>query len=305
MFTTISMGKLLILFIPILVNVAFVTLLERKILGFSQTRVGPNKVAFSGVVQPFRDAIKLFIKQSENNINVNWKFFLIRPCLIFVVALAMWTVFPSNTSLSHFPLGLITFLTFLRLSVYPLLIIGWSSNRKYALIGSIRGVAQTISYEISLALIIIIFIACFIRLNIKESLIFDTKLAFTLPSVMSLWIIILLAETNRTPFDFSEGESELVSGFNVEYASIGFVLIFLREYAIIILFSCVSVSLFIRASPFRIISRLAGVGVTGVWFIIRATLPRYRYDLLINLAWKSYLPVRLFAIIGVSLLLRV
>merc|ERR1739842_18962 len=178
-------------------------------------------------------------------------------------------------------------------------------NRKYAMMGSIRGVAQTISYEISLALVIMQFIVLFIRINIKDHIESSLISILVVPTTAVIWIVLLLAETNRTPFDFSEGESELVSGFNVEYASIGFVLIFLREYAIIILFSCVSVSLFIRASPFRIISRLAGVGVTGVWFIIRATLPRYRYDLLINLAWKSYLPVRLFAIIGVSLLLRV
>lgn len=289
--------KVLLLIMPVLVNVAFVTLMERKILGLSQNRLGPNKVAFNGLIQPFRDAIKLFIKQSEPNTNVNWKFFLLGPFLILIVALFLWVVFPSSSSHSSFPLGLISLLTFLSLSVYPLLIIGWASNRKYALIGAIRGVAQTISYEISLGLIIIVFIVYYIGLAASSRVIYDFRLLFYWPSLAILWIIILLAETNRTPFDFSEGESELVSGFNVEYSATGFVLIFLREYAIIILFSCLRVSLFCGLELFIFFSRLLGLIVSSFWFLLRATLPRYRYDLLINLAWKRYLPIVLLVTI--------
>jgi len=295
--------KRLILLIPVLVNVAFVTLLERKILGFSQIRLGPNKVAFIGLIQPFRDAIKLFVKQSENNTNVIWKFFIFRPCLMLIVSIFIWIILPSNSTISWFPLGILTILTLLRLRVYPLLIIGWSSNRKYALIGSIRGVAQTISYEISLALVIIIVIIYYISINIKENIIFNINIMIVLPGIIRVWLMILLAETNRTPFDFSEGESELVSGFNVEYSAIGFVLIFLREYAIIILFSCLTTSLFFSIRLFGFFSRVLRVIITTVWFIIRATLPRYRYDLLMNLAWKSYLPVRLILVIFSSLIL--
>jgi NADH-ubiquinone oxidoreductase chain 1 len=181
--------------------------------------------------------------------------------------------------------------------VYPLLIIGWASNRKYALIGAIRGVAQTISYEIRLGLVIIVFIVYFIGLASSSSVNYRFRLIFYWPCLATLWLIILLAETNRTPFDFSEGESELVSGFNVEYSATGFVLIFLREYAIIIIFSCLRVSIFCGLELFRLFSRLLSLIISSFWFILRATLPRYRYDLLINLAWKRYLPIRLIVTI--------
>ena len=273
------------------------TLIERKILGLSQNRLGPNKVAFNGLIQPFSDAIKLFIKQSEYNINVNWKFFLLGPFLILIVALFLWVIFPSSSRHSWFPLGLMSLLTLLSLGVYPLLIIGWASNRKYALIGAIRGVAQTISYEIRLGLVIIVFIVYFISLTSRSSVNYRFRLVFYWPWLATLWLIILLAETNRTPFDFSEGESELVSGFNVEYSATGFVLIFLREYAIIIIFSCLRVSIFCRLEIFRFFSRLLSLIISSFWFVLRATLPRYRYDLLINLAWKRYLPTRLIVTI--------
>ena len=188
-------------------------------------------------------------------------------------------------------------LTLLSLGVYPLLIIGWASNRKYALIGAIRGVAQTISYEIRLGLVIIVFIVYFISLTSRSSVNYGFRLVFYWPWLATLWLIILLAETNRTPFDFSEGESELVSGFNVEYSATGFVLIFLREYAIIIIFSCLRVSIFCRLEIFRFFSRLLSLIISSFWFVLRATLPRYRYDLLINLAWKRYLPTRLIVTI--------
>merc|ERR1712243_300815 len=148
----------------------------------------------------------------------------------------------------------------------------------------IRGVAQTISYEISLALIIIIFILCFILYSARDHHYSSLVLLTIFPSVIIMWLVILLAETNRTPFDFSEGESELVSGFNIEYASTGFVLIFLREYAIILLFSCTSVLFFTDATLFSYISRLVRISLAGVWIILRATLPRYRYDLLMRTA---------------------
>jgi NADH-ubiquinone oxidoreductase chain 1 len=167
--------------------------------------------------------------------------------------------------------------------------------------GSIRGVAQTISYEIRLALIIMQFIVIFIRVNLKDHFGCSTFGLLLAPLTGLVWVVLLLAETNRTPFDFAEGESELVSGFNIEYASIGFVLIFLREYASIIMFSTLSIVVFFNSQVFSPTTAILSLFITTLWVLIRATLPRYRYDKLINVAWKRYLPIRL----GIISLIRV
>jgi len=287
--------------LPVLVNVAFVTLLERKILGYTQLRLGPNKISFAGVFQPFRDAVKLFVKQFEVNSNVNWKIFSLSPVLILIISLTLWAVTPLNSFFRSWPLSIISLLIVLSLGVYPILLRGWASNRKYAMMGSIRGVAQTISYEISLALVIMQFIVMFIRINIKDHLESSLISILVVPSTAVIWIVLLLAETNRTPFDFAEGESELVSGFNIEYASIGFVLIFLREYARIILFSTFTIVFFFNKGVFSVYTAFISLVVTSIWIVIRATFPRYRYDKLINIAWKRYLPVSL----GIISLMRV
>lgn len=287
--------------LPVLVNVAFVTLLERKILGYTQLRLGPNKISFAGVFQPFRDAVKLFVKQFEVNSNVNWKIFSLSPVFILIISLTLWVVTPLNSFFRSWPLSIISLLIVLSLGVYPILLRGWASNSKYAMIGSIRGVAQTISYEISLALVIMQFIVLFIRINIKDHIESSLRSILVVPTTAVIWIVLLLAETNRTPFDFAEGESELVSGFNIEYASIGFVLIFLREYARIILFSTFTIVVFFNKRVFSIYTAFTSLVVSSIWIIIRATFPRYRYDKLINIAWKRYLPVSL----GIISLMRV
>lgn len=284
-------------------NVAFVTLLERKILGYSQLRLGPNKISFVGIIQPFSDAIKLFVKQFEFNSNVNWKVFSFAPVLILCTSLITWSILPTNRFSNSWPLNIISVLVVLRLGVYPILLRGWASNRKYAIIGSIRGVAQTISYEISLALVVMEFISLFISINFKDHLRTRLWVCLITPFAFIIWIVLLLAETNRTPFDFAEGESELVSGFNIEYSSVGFVLIFLREYARIILFSCFTVVMFFNFGLFSILRSSLSLIVTSLWIIIRATFPRYRYDKLMIIAWKSYLPLRLglISLIRISL----
>ena len=295
------MFDFIVFVIPILINVAFVTLLERKILGLSQLRLGPNKVSVLGILQPFRDAIKLLTKQSEANYNVNWKLFFLRPSIILVTAIFLWSLLPININTTKWAVMIITLLVVLRLGIYPLLIRGWASNRKYATLGAIRGVAQTISYEIRLALIVIQFILCFTSYTAREHQYSNLCLVQTFPAFLIIWLVILLAETNRTPFDFSEGESELVSGFNIEYASTGFVLIFLSEYAIILLFSSSSVLFFTNTNLFSYSRRLIRICLAGVWIILRATLPRYRYDLLISTAWKTYLPLSLGAVSFIAL----
>ena len=292
--------KILTFLIPVLVNVAFVTLLERKILGFRQIRLGPTKVGFKGILQPFSDAIKLFLKQFEFNSNSNSGVFLLRPIFMFRVIFTLWVVAPGNHNNSRFNIRIILFVIILRVGVYPLLLRGWASNSKYAVLGSLRGVAQTISYEIRLALILIrLSILCY-RINFYSIEQRSKFLLLISPIIYLLWFVIIIAETNRTPFDFSEGESELVSGFNIEYASVGFVLIFLAEYSRILLFSSLGISLFIGIELFTITSRLLSITLTFIWVILRSTFPRYRYDILINIAWKSYLPQSLAILILIS-----
>jgi len=295
-----SVVKIIIIVVPILVNVAFVTLLERKILGFSQIRLGPTKVGLFGVLQPFRDAIKLFLKQFELNNNSNRYLFIGRPVGMFSVIFSLWICIPSLQSQSIFVIRVVVFIIILSVGVYPLLLRGWASNSKYAMLGSLRGVAQTISYEISLSLIIISVSIVVIRLNFFSIQSNSFFIVVIYPMVAIMWFVIIIAETNRTPFDFSEGESELVSGFNIEYSSVGFVLIFLAEYASILLFSSLAVSIFIGTLLFSFSSSIVSVIISRVWIVLRATFPRYRYDILINIAWKSYLPNSLSILIITS-----
>ncbi len=287
--------RFIIIILPVLISVAFITLLERKILGFSQLRVGPNKVSALGLLQPFADAIKLFLKQQELNFN-SYKFiYQISPIIIIILIIILWGLIIPLSLYNIIDISTLWIVIILRIGVYPLLLRGWASNRKYAILGAIRGVAQTISYEIRLALVLITFILFYVSFKLKKFSLY-LSVIFFIPIIITLWLTIRVAETNRTPFDFAEGESELVSGFNIEYGSIGFVLIFLTEYSIIFLFSGIT-SLILGTPVFSLIWTLLRIFLVAIWIILRATFPRYRYDLLINLAWKRFLPETLAILI--------
>ena len=285
----------LLILIPILLNVAFITLLERKILAYSQFRVGPNKVSFIGTLQPIADAVKLFLNQSEGPFSRNYFIYYFSPAARVLLVLFLWRRCPLFAGYHIYIYTILLILTILRLGVYPLLLAGWSSNRKYALLGGLRGVAQTISYEIRLALIILAFLVYLASYNLEN--IIQTShyisLIILIPFRAFLWVVSCVAETNRTPFDFSEGESELVSGFNIEYGSGGFALIFIAEYARIYFLSLLRVCILWGLTPDFIINQFLVIALVFFWVWCRSTLPRFRYDLLISLAWKDFLPVAL------------
>nr|QLY89623.1 NADH dehydrogenase subunit 1 [Phaonia pallida] len=287
-------GSLLLL-IFVLVSVAFLTLLERKILGYMQIRKGPNKVGVMGILQPFCDAIKLFTKEQTYPMLSNYISYYFSPIFSLFLSLLVWMCMPMFIKLFSFNLGLLFFLCCTSLGVYTVMIAGWSSNSNYALLGGLRAVAQTISYEVSLALVLLSFvfmIGSYNMLMFYKYQLFIWFLLIMFP--MSLvWFTISLAETNRTPFDFAEGESELVSGFNVEYSSGGFALIFLAEYASILFMSMLFCIMFLGSNLFSIFFffKLTFISFLFIW--VRGTLPRFRYDKLMYLAWKSFLPFSL------------
>lgn len=282
----------LILLIPVLINVAFFTLIERKVLGLRQSRKGPNKVSVAGLLQPFADAVKLFSKENTSPITSNITTFILGPARALVLALWVWTLIPGGWEVYDFSLLLI--LLIIGLSVYPLLLSGWASNRTYALVGAIRGVAQTISYEIRLALILIRVFRAVRGLRLGEIRRVNLWGMFCwFFFILIIWWITCLAETNRTPFDFSEGESELVSGFNVEYGAGGFALIFMAEYASILVLRMVTALIAGWGRVDSPLCILIGVIIGFAWIWARATLPRHRYDKLIGLAWKGLLPTSL------------
>nr|UQJ73615.1 NADH dehydrogenase subunit 1 [Potthastia sp. 4XL] len=285
----------LLLVICVMVGVAFLTLLERKVLGYVQIRKGPNKVGFLGIFQPFSDAIKLFTKEQTYPLTSNYLVYYFSPIFSLFLSLLIWLCIPYLVKLYSFNLGVLFFLCCTSMGVYTVMIAGWSSNSNYALLGGLRAVAQTISYEVSLALILLSMIFLignynFLNFNIFQGYLWFCFLCFPL---MIVWFASSLAETNRTPFDFAEGESELVSGFNVEYSSGGFALIFLAEYASILFMSMLFVVIFLGADiySFLFFLKLALVSFMFIW--VRGTLPRFRYDKLMFLAWKSFLPFSL------------
>lgn len=298
----------LLLIICVIVGVAFLTLLERKVLGYIQIRKGPNKVGFIGIPQPFSDAIKLFTKEQTYPLISNYLTYYFSPVFSLFLSLFIWLCIPYLVKLYSFNLGVLFFLCCTRIGVYTVIIAGWSSNSNYALLGGLRAVAQTISYEVRLALIIlsIIFLIGnynFIYFNIYQNYLWFLFLCFPLALV---WFASSLAETNRTPFDFAEGESELVSGFNVEYRRGGFALIFLAEYARILFISILFAVVFLGGDVYSFVFfiKLAAVSFIFIW--VRGTLPRFRYDKLMFLAWKSFLPFSLnylFLFIGFKIFL--
>ena len=294
-----SFVSYLLLVLGVLIRVAFIILFERKILGYIQIRKGPNKVGYIGILQSFRDAIKLFIKEQFFPLKLNYIFFYFSPVFSLFIIIFLWIVLPSFFNMTNFFYSGIFFFCCTSFGIYCLIGRGWSSNSNYALIGSIRGVAQTISYEVRIALL---FLSIIFLLNSYDFFSFISNQSFIwfiyifLP-ISYCWIVSMLAETNRTPFDFAEGESELVSGFNIEYGSGGFALLFLAEYARIIFISYLFVCFFLGLSNFGILTfNLLGCFFCFLFIWVRGRLPRFRYDKLIYLSWKIYLPCSLFII---------
>nr|YP_003587420.1 NADH dehydrogenase subunit 1 [Parnassius bremeri]ACO83384.1 NADH dehydrogenase subunit 1 [Parnassius bremeri]WEF74727.1 NADH dehydrogenase subunit 1 [Parnassius bremeri] len=286
---------MLILILGVLIGVAFLTLLERKVLGYIQIRKGPNKVGYMGILQPFSDAIKLFTKEQVFPMYSNYISYYFSPIISFILSLMVWMLIPYYFNMISFNLGVLFFLCCTSMGVYTVMVAGWSSNSNYSLLGGLRAVAQTISYEVSLALIMLSSIMLIMDFNMMKFFIYQDLIWFfflMLPLSMS-WISSSLAETNRTPFDFAEGESELVSGFNIEYSSGGFALIFLAEYSSILFMSMLFVLLYLGGYNMSLFFYLKLIFISFLFIWVRGTLPRYRYDKLMYLSWKSYLPISL------------
>nr|YP_003457148.1 NADH dehydrogenase subunit 1 [Thaumatichthys pagidostomus]BAI77222.1 NADH dehydrogenase subunit 1 [Thaumatichthys pagidostomus] len=292
--------------VPVLLAVAFLTLIERKVLGYMQLRKGPNIVGPYGLLQPIADGVKLFIKEPVRPSTSSPLLFLSMPILALTLALTLWAPMPLPYPVIDLNLGILFILALSSLAVYSILGSGWASNSKYALIGALRAVAQTISYEVSLGLILlstIIFTGGFTlqTFNTAQETIWLIVPAWPLAA---MWYISTLAETNRAPFDLTEGESELVSGFNVEYAGGPFALFFLAEYANILLMNSLSATLFLGASHLptipemttaNLMTKAALLSMVFLW--VRASYPRFRYDQLMHLIWKNFLPLTLALVI--------
>lgn len=298
---------IVLLIICVLVGVAFLTLLERKVLGYIQIRKGPNKVGFIGIPQPFCDAIKLFSKEQTYPLLSNYIIYYYSPIIRLFLSLLLWVIIPYFLILFSFSLGILFFLACTSLGVYTVIIAGWSSNSRYSLLGGLRAVAQTISYEVRLALILISFIVLIERFSLMEFYLYQKYIWIIFLSLPLgfVWFVSSLAETNRTPFDFAEGESELVSGFNVEYRRGGFALIFLSEYSRILFIRILFCVIFLGRDLISIFFFLKIVFLSFCFIWVRGTLPRYRYDKLIYLAWKRFLPLALnylFLYIGLKIL---
>ena len=296
--------KSLALIVPLLVAVAYLTLLERKVMASMQQRRGPNVVGLFGLLQPLADGLKLLVKETILPSSANTVIFIMAPIITFLLALLTWAVIPfgDNMVLIDLNVGVLFVFAISSLGVYGIITAGWSSNSKYAFLGSLRSAAQMVSYEVSIGLIIMCVLLCAGSLNLTEIVKAQKEMWYCVPlfPLFLMFFVSALAETNRAPFDLPEAEAELVSGYNTEYAAMGFALFFLGEYANMLMMSSINVILFFGGwlSPLSIFAGSFMFGLKICFFVIlfvwiRAALPRYRYDQLMSLGWKVFLPISL------------
>ena len=299
-----------------MIAVAYLTYFERKVIGAIQLRRGPNVVGIFGLLQPIADGLKLFLKETIIPTNANRGIFLLAPMLTFTLSLIEWAVIPFDQGLvlSNINIGILYLFAISSLGVYGILMAGWASNSRYAFLGALRSAAQMVSYEVSMGLVIITVLLCVGSLNLTEIVLAQKKIWFVVPllPMAVIFFISTLAETNRHPFDLPEAEAELVSGYNVEYSGITFALFFLGEYANMILMSGMTSILFLGGwlplfdvapfnwlpGPFWFALKISFCLFIFIW--VRATFPRFRYDQLMRLGWKVFLPISLLGVVVVS-----
>ncbi|MEM7070404.1 MAG: NADH-quinone oxidoreductase subunit NuoH [Pseudomonadota bacterium] len=305
--------SIIAIIVPLLVAVAYLTFAERKIIGWIQYRKGPNVVGPFGLLQPLADGLKLFLKETIIPSRANPFLFLLAPVLTFILGLIAWAVIPFDDGLvlSDLNVGVLYLFAVSSLGVYGIIIAGWASNSKYAFLGALRSAAQMVSYEVSMGFVIVSVLICVGSLNLSDIVLSQQGLWFCFPlfPMMIIFFVSTLAETNRAPFDLPEAEAELVSGYNVEYSSMTFALFFLGEYANMILMSAMTAILFLGGwlAPFGLdfipgpIWLFAKIALVLFFFLlVRATFPRYRYDQLMRLGWKVFLPFSLFWLVLTS-----
>ncbi|MEL6929276.1 MAG: NADH-quinone oxidoreductase subunit NuoH [Cyanobacteria bacterium J06600_6] len=315
-----SLLKTLFIIVPLLICVAYFTLVERKFMGAIQRRRGPNVIGYLGLLQPLSDGLKLFAKETIIPSSANTALFIFAPMLTFTLSLLGWVVIPFGEGLvvSDLSIGLLYLFAISSLGVYGIVIAGWSSNSKYSFLGALRSAAQMVSYEVSIGFIIITVVLCSGSFNLSEIIKAQENVWFCVPlfPMFVLFFISVLAETNRHPFDLPEAEAELVSGYNTEYTGFGFALFFLGEYSNMLLMSALSSILFLGGWHSPISALSLGGALDPLWFglkicvfvllfvLMRAALPRYRYDQLMALGWKIFLPFSLgWLMLTASLLL--
>jgi len=308
--------KIVIIVIPVMLSVAYLTYAERKIIGAMHLRKGPNVVGPFGLLQPIADGVKLFLKETVIPSGANRGVFLVAPMLTFILALVAWAVIPFGDGLvlADINVGILYLFAISSLGVYSILMAGWASNSRYAFLGALRSAAQMVSYEVSMGFVIITVLLCVGSLNLSEIVLAQKNVWFVVPlfPMAVIFFISTLAETNRHPFDLPEAEAELVAGYNVEYSAMTFALFFLGEYANMILMAGMTTVLFLGGwlppldvipfnwipGPIWFAGKVAFVLFFFLW--VRATFPRYRYDQLMRLGWKVFLPVSLAAVAIVS-----
>ena len=308
--------KIFAIVVPVLISVAYLTYVERKVIGAIQSRRGPNVVGPFGLLQPLADGLKLFLKETIIPSGASRVVFLFAPAVTFILALIAWSVIPFDKGmvLANINVGILFLFAVSSLGVYGILMAGWASNSKYAFLGALRSAAQMVSYEISMGLVIVTVLLCVGSLNLTKIVLAQEKVWFAIPlfPMAVIFFISTLAETNRHPFDLPEAEAELVAGYNVEYSAMTFALFFLGEYANMILMAAMTSILFLggwlppfNIMPFNLIpgplwfaAKIAFVLFFFLW--VRASFPRYRYDQLMRLGWKVFLPISLISVVIVA-----